>query len=682
MKKIFKYALIALVLTSTAYACKTSKDSKTNGKSFNVMVDRFADLQVLRYNVPGFEELPLKQKLFIYHLSEAALAGRDITYDQNYKHNLRIRKTLEEIYTHYKGNRKSSAFLLFGVYAKRVWFSNGIHHHYAETKLVPDFTAENLTSFMRNSPDAQWPLMEGQDLDAFIAWLKPILFDPKVDAKRVNKSSGIDKITNSAGNLYEGVTEKEVTDFYNRIPNSNAEPISLGLNSKLVKENGKLVEKIWKVGGMYSASISKIVSHLQAALPYAENDPQRYSLIKLIAYYKDGSLKTWDDYNVAWVKDTKAKVDLINGFIEVYHDPIGMRATYESCVQVDDKEASERMSTVSENAQWFEDNSPIAANFKKKEVKGITYKVVNVAMEAGALAPSTAIGINLPNANWIRTNHGSKSVSLGNILAAYDASSAGGLTGEFAYTATEAERAKQYGSIAGKMHTALHEVIGHASGKMNPGITKKNMGEYGSTLEEARADLVALYYIYDQKMVDLGLMPSLDVGKTEYDGYIRNGLMTQMRRLTAGADIEEDHMRNRQMVAKWVYEKGQAEKVIEKKIKDGKTFFVVNDYSKLRVLFGQLLAEIQRIKSEGDFEAGKAMVENYGVKVDPELHKEVLERVGKLKLAAYSGFVQPKLELVKDANGKARDVKITYKEGFAEQMLRYGKDYATLPYTN
>jgi len=682
MNKIFKYTLVSLILISGVYACKSTKKGNSSKTGFNVMVDRFADLQVLRYNVPGFENLPLDRKLFIYHLSEAALAGRDITYDQNYKHNLRIRKTLEEIYTKYTGKRKSSAFLMFDIYLKRVWFSNGIHHHYAETKLVPQFTAANLDDFMAKSPGAKWPLMEGQSQKEFVSWLKTILFDPKIDAKRVNKSKGVDKIVNSAGNFYEGVTEKEVTTYYDNMPNSNLEPRSLGLNSKLVKENGKLVEKIWKVGGMYDASISKIVSHLTAALPYAENDPQRYSLTRLIAYYKDGSLATWDDYNVAWVKDTKAKVDLINGFIEVYHDPLGMRATYESCVQVDDEDASKRMSTVSSSAQWFEDNSPIADKFKKKEVKGITYKVVNVAMEAGALSPSTAIGINLPNANWIRTNHGSKSVSLGNILAAYDASSAGGLTAEFAYTKEEAARAAQYGSIAGKMHTALHEVIGHASGKMNPGITKKNMGEYGSTLEEARADLVALYYVYDQKIVDLGLVPSLEVGKTEYEGYIRNGMMTQMRRLEMGADIEEDHMRNRQMVAKWAFEKGKAENVIEKKVRDGKTFFVVNDYAKLRVLFGQLLAEIQRVKSEGDFEAGKNLVETYGVKVDPELHKEVLERVGKLKLAAYSGFVQPKLELVKDATGKATDVKITYVEGFAEQMLRYGRDYATLPYKN
>lgn len=655
---------------------------KSSITSENVEVDRFADLQVLRYDVPGFDDLPLERKLFIFHLSEAALAGRDIVYDQNYKHNLRVRKTLEEIYSHYNGDKTAAAYMAFETYVKRFWFSNGIHHHYAETKLVPEFTASDLDEFMHHCPDAQWPMIEGQDEAAFMAWIKPIIFDKTVDAKRVNKAKGVDKIVNSAGNFYEGVTEAEVVDFYNKMDDNKEEPLSLGLNSKLVKENGKLVEKIWKVGGMYDASITKIVSHLTAALPYAEDDAQQKSLGLLIEYYKNGSLKTWDDYNVAWVKDIKGSVDLINGFIEVYHDPIGMRATYESCVQLDDAEASARMSTVSENAQWFEDNSPIATEFKKKEVKGITYKVVNVAMEAGALSPSTAIGINLPNANWIRTNHGSKSVSLGNILSAYDKASAGGLTAEFAYTKEEAERSKKYGSISGKMHTALHEVIGHASGQMNDGITKKNMGEYGSTLEEARADLVALYYIYNQKMVDLGLMPSLDVGKAEYESYIRNGLLTQMRRLEIGTDIEEDHMRNRQLVASWVYEKGAKDKVIEKKIKEGKTYFVINDYKKLRVLFGELLAEIQRVKSEGDYEAGKNLVETYGVKVDKNLHKEVLERVGKLNLAAYSGFVQPKLTLVMGTDNKPKDVKITYTEGFAEQMLRYGKDYRTLPYKN
>ena len=648
----------------------------------NIKVDRFADLQVLRYDVPSFEELSLERKLFIYHLSEAALAGRDIIYDQNYRHNLRIRKTLEEIYQHYEGDKSKEDFKAFEVYLKRFWFSNGIHHHYAETKIIPQFNKSQLSNFVQQSPKAEWPLMANKSLDSFVEWLAPILLDPAVDGKRVNKSKGVDKIKTSAVNFYEGVTEKEVNAYYDAIELDPEEPISLGLNSKLVKQNGDVKEKKWMIGGMYDASIQKMVAHLEDALPYSENEQQKKSLELLIQYYKDGSLETWDQHNIAWVKDVESSVDLIHGFIEVYQDPIGMRATYESCVQVEDPEASARMSTVSENAQWFEDNSPIAAEYKKEKVTGITYKVINVAMEAGALAPSTAIGINLPNANWIRTKHGSKSVSLGNILAAYDAANAGGLTAEFCYTKEEEEHVKKYGSIAAKMHTALHEVIGHASGKMNPGITKKNMGEYGSTLEEARADLVALYYIYDQKLVDLGLIPSLDVGKTEYEGYIRNGLMMQMRRLEEGADIEEDHMRNRQLVASWVYQKGQSDSVIIKKTKNGKTFFVIQDYDKLRTLFGELLAEIQRIKSTGDFEAGKELVETYGVKVDVNIHKEVLQRVGKLNLAAYSGFVQPKLELIMGEDGKPKDVKISFTEGFAEQMMRYSKQYATLPYDN
>jgi len=684
MKNIIYKSLILGIASITTVACNQNKTNKEeNANTENVVVDRFADIQVLRYQVPGFDMLSLERKLFVYHLSEAALSGRDIIYNQNYKHNLRIRKTLEEIYTKYEGDKSTEAFKQFETYLKRFWFSNGIHHHYAETKMLPEFTKEDLANFMANSKTAAWPLLtEGQDIKSYLDWLTPILFDPKVDGKRVNKDEGVDKIQASAGNFYENVSEAEVVKYYDMKADTNSqEPLSLGLNSKLVKENGTLTEKVWKVGGMYGAAISVMVSHLEKALPYAENEEQSKALALLIEYYKTGSLKTWDDFNIAWVKDVKSSVDLIHGFIEVYHDPIGLRANYESCVQIDDAEASARMSTVSANAQWFEDNSPILPEHKKKEVKGVTYKVVNVAMEAGDLAPSTAIGINLPNAEWIREKHGSKSVSLGNILEAYDQASAGGLTDEFCYNKEEAARAKEHGSISGKMHTALHEVIGHASGQMNAGITKSNMGAYGSTLEEARADLVALYYIYDQKLVDLKLVPSLEVGKAEYEGYIRNGMMLQMRRLKLGENIEEDHMRNRQLVASWVYEKGKAENVIEKKTKDGKTYFVVNDYAKLRVLFGDLLREIQRIKSTGDFNAAKTMVETYGVKVNKAIHQEVLDRVGKLNLAAYSGFVQPKISV--EMNGdKAKNVNIEFKEGFAEQMLRYSKNYSFLPYSN
>ena len=482
--KHLKHALASLSLICFGLvSCNEDKKEAVETKeepSFQVNVDKFADLQVLRYDVPGFNKLNLKQKTFVYHLSEAALAGRDIIYDQNFKHNLRIRKALEEIYTKYNGDKESEAFKSFEIYLKRFWFSNGIHHHYAETKLVPNFTQEDLTALINNTKDAEWPVMEEQSKEDFAAWLSKLILDPTVATKRVNKSKGVDKVKASAGNFYEGVGEEEVKEFYNNMENNPNEPLSLGLNSKLVKEDGKLVEKKWMIGGMYNDAIVKMVEHLEAALPFAGDDAQKKSLSLLIKYYKNGSLKTWDDYNVAWVKDVEASIDLIHGFIEVYHDPIGMRATYESCVQVEDPEASERMSTVSQNAQYFEDNSSIADQFKKEKVKGITYKVIDVAMEAGALAPSTAIGINLPNANWIRTNHGSKSVSLGNILAAYDKANAGGLTAEFCYTDEEANRAKDYGTLAGKMHTALHEVIGHASGQLNPGVgeTKETLKNY------------------------------------------------------------------------------------------------------------------------------------------------------------------------------------------------------------
>ncbi|MBC7426819.1 MAG: dihydrofolate reductase [Bacteroidia bacterium] len=674
-------SLGALVAFTADKKPKVQKiDPATAKVVYKLYVDesRFADLQVIKYNVPGFDKLSPKQKELVYYLSEAALSGRDIVYDQNYKYNLRIRKTLETLYENYSEARGTDDFKRFEVYLKRVWFSNGIHHHYSETKIIPEFSINYFRELVAKTPAADFPLMQGQTKEQFVEWIIPILFDPSIDGKRVNKDAGVDHIVKSASNFYEGVTEKEVMDFYNSKKNaSETEPISYGLNSKLVKKDGQLFEKVWKSGGMYGQAIDKITFWLENAIIVAETPEQAEYLTLLVKFYKTGDLKVWDECNIKWVKDLNSSVDFINGFIEVYHDPIGLRADYESAVEIKDFDASDRMKTIAGNAQWFEDNSPIMPEFKKKNVKGVTYKVVNVAMEAGDAAPSTPIGINLPNAEWIREKHGSKSVSLGNIVEAYATVSSDGILNEFCYTGEEAKRAKEYGALAGKLHTAMHEVIGHASGQMMPGKTKDDMGNYGSTLEEARADLVALYYIMDQKLVDMGVMPSLEVGKTEYEGYIRGGLMLQLRRLQPGENIEEDHMRNRQLVASWVYEKGKSAKVIEKVMKDGKTFFVIKDYAKLRVLFGELLKEIQRIKSTGDYEGGKKLVETYGVKVDQKIHKEVLSRVSKLDIAPYGGFIQPKYTITDDKN-----VTMDEPESFTEQMLRYGKTYNFLPYEN
>jgi dipeptidyl-peptidase-3 len=644
--------------------------------------NRFGDIEVLRYDVPGFDALPLNQKLLVYYLSEAAQCGRDMIYDQNNKYNLRLRKTLEELYVHYEGDKKSEEFRYFEVYLKRFWASNGIHHHYAENKINPEFSSEFLVSMTKKSPKAKLPLMDPKDTAAFTKWLVDLVFNPSVEAKRVNKAEGIDQIKESANNFYEGVSREEVERFYaENKKNDSIEPISWGLNSKLISQNGALVEKIWKVGGMYDASISKIVEWLEKAITVAETAEQKAALELLVKFYRSGDLKTWDDYNIAWVKDVNSSIDVINGFIEVYHDPIGMRANFESAVEINDMEASKRMATLAQNAQWFEDNSPIDATYKKDNVTGITYKVVNVAMEAGDLAPSTAIGINLPNAEWIREKHGSKSVSLGNVVDAYNKANSGGMLAEFCYNEELVNRSKEYGQLASKLHTALHEVIGHASGKMNKGVTKDNLGQYGSTLEEARADLVALYYLMDEKMVSIGLIPSLEVGKAEYDDYIRNGLMVQLRRIQEGENIEEDHMRNRQMVALWAYEEGRKDNVIEKKVKDGKTYYVINDYVKLRTLFGRLLNIIQKIKSTGNAAEGQKLVETYGVKVNKDLHAEVLKRTKALDVAAYRGFIQPRYTPVME-NGMIRDVKIDFNESFTEQMLRYGQTYNYLPLVN
>ncbi len=688
-KSILTMSLATLLVFA---GCNNKGNSKANAEegndSANVVfklytdANRFADMEILRYEVPGFDALTLQQKLLVYYLSEAAQCGRDINYDQNNRYNLRLRKSMEELYVNFEGDKTTEQFKRFEVYLKRIWASNGMHHHYGENKLVPEFSSNYLLSVLKQSPKAQLPLLKDKDTAGFKTWLLDLVFNPATAAKRVNKANGIDKIAMSANNFYEGLTEEEVEQFYGeKKHNDSVEPISWGLNSKLIKENGTIKEKIWKADGMYGQAISKMVEWLEKAVTVAENETQKNALNLLISFYKTGDLKEWDNYNIAWVKDVNSTVDVINGFIEVYHDAIGMRANFESAVEINDFEASKRMQTLGANAQYFETNSPIDALYKKEKVTGITYKVVNVAMEGGDLAPSTAIGINLPNAEWIREKHGSKSVSLGNILDAYNKANSGGMLQEFCWNEEQVNRSKTYGQLAAKMHTAMHEVIGHASGKMNKGVTKDNLGAYGSTLEEARADLVALYYMLDPKLVQLKLIPSIEVGKAEYDDYIRNGLMVQLRRLQAGEDLEEDHMRNRQMVALWVYEEGKKDNVIEKKTRDGKTFFVINDYDKLRVLFGQLLNKIQTIKSTGNAKEGEELVETYGVKVNKTIHTEVLNRVKILDVAAYRGFIQPRYTAVM-TDGKITDITVDYTEGFAEQMLRFSKQYGLLPLEN
>lgn len=653
-------------------------------KPFQVEAERFADIQVLRYEIPGFEKLSAKQKELAYYLYEAALCGRDIIWDQKYKNNLTIRKTLEAIWEGYTGDRKSADFQKFETYTKRVWFSNGIHHHYASDKILPEFEKSFLSTLIMNTPNEKLPLGMNDKLE-FIGWLTPILFDPLVDGKTVNLESGIDNIVGSANNFYEGVTQKEVEDFYAALNNPNDKaPVEHGLNSKLVKENGKLVEKTWKVGGMYSAAIEKIVYWLEKAVTVAETPEQKKSLELLVEYYKTGDLEKFDAYNIAWVSDVNSTIDNVNGFIEVYQDALGKRGTFEAVVSIKDFEATKLIETIAKNAQWFEDNAPLMPNHKKKEVKGIIGKSINVIVESGDAAPSTPIGINLPNSNWIRQQHGSKSVALGNIVSAYNIAGAKSpSSAEFALNEQTLERAKKYGNLASALHTDMHEVIGHASGQLEPGVATPDvtLKNYQNTLEEARADLVALYYIYDQKLVDIGVMPSLEVGMAEYESYLLNGLMLQLNRIEPGKSIEEAHMRNRQLVAKWVMEKGSSDNVAELISRNGKTYVQINDYKKLRILFGDLLREIQRIKSQGDFAAGQALVENYGVKVDEKLHKEVKERFAALNVAPYKGFIQPKLTAITKGD-KIIDVKVEYPTSFTEQMMEYSQKYSLLPLKN
>ena len=673
----------AVVVEDRLNEDRVSAAPKTD--NFEYIADQFADLRVLRYQVPGFEKLDAQQKEMLYYLYEAALSGRDIIYDQNFKHNLRIRRTLDAIVENYAGDRNSEEFKKFMTYAKRVWFSNGIHHHYSTNKFLPEFSQAYFAELVKNSPNAKFPLQTGENKDQLVKTLTPIMFDPKIAAKRVNQTAGQDLVATSANNFYENVTQKEVEAFYAKRENKNdPHPISHGLNSKLVKEGGVIKEKVWKVGGMYDPAITKIVYWLEKAQAVATDPAQKKSLSLLIQYYKTGDLKTWDEYNIAWVNDITSPIDVVNGFIEVYGDPLGMRASYESVVSFRDEEATKRIKAIGDQAQWFEDNSPLMPEHKKKNVKGITAKVITAVVEAGDAAPTTPIGINLPNANWIRKEHGSKSVNLGNIVNAYNqAATKGSALSEFAWSQEEIDRAKKYSSLAGDLHTDMHEVIGHASGQINAGVgtPKQTLKSYASSIEEGRADLVALYYVMDPKLVEIGVMPNLEVGKTEYDGYIRNGLMTQLSRLAPGENVEEAHMRNRQMVAKWAYEMGKKDNVIEKKTRDGKTFFVINDYNKLRDIFGQQLRELQRITSEGDYKGASHLIETYGVKVDPELHKEVLARYEKLNIPPYSGFIQPKLTPVMQ-NGKMVDVTLEYPSDFTQQMLDYGKKYNFLPNIN
>ena len=677
-----KSLMIGLMGAMTLVACNQEKEKVED--QFNYTVEQFADLQLLRFKVHGFEELPLKQKELVYYLSEAALQGRDILFDQNGKYNLIIRKMLEVVYTDYQGDRSDVNFKNFETYLKRVWFSNGIHHHYAANKFVPGFTPEFFKSALESVDASKLPLTEGETLDALCEEVFPVIFDAKIMAKRVNQADGEDLVLTSASNYYDGVTQKEAEAFYAKMKNPNdTMPVMFGMNSRLVKENGKIQEKVWKSGGLYGQAIDKIIYWLEKAQGVAENENQKAVISKMIQFYKDGDLKTFDEYAILWVKDLDSRVDYVNGFTESYGDPLGMKASWESIVNFKDLEATKRTQNISDNAQWFEDHSPVDKRFKKDEVKGVSAKVITGAIIAGDLYPATAIGINLPNSNWIRSAHGSKSVTIGNFTDAYNKAAHGnGFSEEFVYSDVERGYLKQYGDLTGDLHTDLHECLGHGSGQLLPGVDPDALKAYGSTIEEARADLFGLYYLPDAKLVELGLTPDTDAYKAEYYDFMMNGLMTQLVRIEPGNNIEEAHMRNRQLIAKWAFEKGAADKVVEMVKKDGKTYVKVNDYAKLRELFGQLLGEIQRIKSEGDFEAARQLVEAYAVKVDPELHKEILSRYEKLNLAPYKGFVNPVYTPEFDKDGNIIDVKISYTEGYAEQMLRYSKDYATLPYRN
>ena len=651
-------------------------------EKFSYIVDQFADLQILRYQVPGFENLSLRQKQLLYHLSEAALMGRDILFDQNGRYNLVIRRTLEAVYQYGTVDKSSADYQAFEVYLKRVWFANGIHHHYGEDKFIPGFSEAFFDAAVRSVDTSLLPLKAGETVDTLLARLKPVIFDPTVMPKRTVQSGDTDWIQASANNYYgEDVTQAEVEAFYGKMKAEGDSrcPLSYGLNSRLEKENGQLVERVWKVGGLYSEAIERIVAELEKAAAFAENEKQRQIIATLIDYYRTGDLRTFDAYSILWVEDTDSQVDFVNGFIETYGDALGLKASWESTVNFRNEEATRRTQTISENAQWFEDHSPVDQRFKKEQVKGVSAKVITVTMLGGDCYPSTPIGINLPNADWIRRDHGSKSVTIENIMEAYDKASQGsGFSGEFVWSDEERNRIKTYGFLTDMLHTDLHECLGHGSGQLLPGTDPDALKAYASTLEEARADLFGLYYLADPKMQELGLVPDGEAFKAEYYKYMMNGLLTQLVRIEEGKDVEEAHMRNRQLIARWVFEQGAADKVVELKKREGKTFVVINDYQQLRALFGKLLAEVQRIKSEGDYEAGRSLVENYGVKIDPVLHHEIRERYVRLHLSPYKGFVNPIMREVKDDSGHVTDITLDYTEGYAEQMLRYSRDYSYL----
>ena len=647
---------------------------------FEYTVDRFADLQLLRYRVNGFDDLSLRQKTLVYYLSEAALEGRDILFDQNGKYNLRIRRLLEAVYTGYQGDRATDGFRALEVYLKRVWFSNGIHHHYACDKFVPGFPETYLRELVDSVDVSCLPLEEGETVETMCGKLFPVIFDPSVMPKRVNQADGEDLVATSAANYYEGVTQKEAEDFYGEMKARGGDrPVMYGMNSRLVKEDGMLKEQVWKADGMYGPAIRKIVGWLEKAETVAENDTQRKVIRLLVEFYRTGSLKVFDEYSIEWLKDTASQVDFVNGFIESYGDPLGLKASWESIVNFKDMEATRRTEIISVHAQWFEDHSPVDARFRKERVKGVSAKVITAAMLGGDLYPSTAIGINLPNSNWIRSVHGSKSVTIGNLIEAYNKAARGnGFREEFVAGEEEKVLLDKYADLTDSLHTDLHECLGHGSGKLLPGVDPDALKAYGSTIEEARADLFGLYYLPDAKLVELGLTPDAEAYKAGYYSYMMNGLMTQLVRIEPGRDVEEAHMRNRQLIARWALEHGAADKVVELVRRDGKTCVRVNDYSRLRHLFGELLAEIQRIKSEGDLEAARQLVERYGVKVDPKLHKEVLARYKALNLAPYKGFVNPVYTAVRDGEGRITDVTVDYTEEYAGQMLRYSRDYSNL----
>lgn len=682
MRKLMITLSTAAALLS-ACSGDVKKQELTTADDFTYHVEKFADLEILRYQVPGFEELSLQQRTLLYYLSQAALEGRDILFDQNCKYNLQIRRTLEAVYENYKGDRNNEQYKALELYLKRVWFSNGIHHHYAEDKFKPGFSAEFFAECVGSLSPETLPLKDGQTVQQLIEELTPVIQDSTVFSKRTVQSGNGDLILASANNYYDGVTQAEVEAFYAAMKDANDEkPVMYGLNSRLVKENGVIKEKVWKVGGLYSEAISRIVGWLEKAAGVAENDEQKAVIESLIEYYRTGDLKKFDEYAILWVHDLDSRIDFVNGFTESYGDPLGMKASWESVVNFKNIEATKRTEIISDNAQWFEDNSPVAKEFKKEKVKGVSAKVITVAMLGGDCYPATPIGINLPNSNWIRVAHGSKSVTIENITVAYDrASAGGGQTKEFAWSDVEVNMLKEYGFVTDNLHTDLHECLGHGSGKLLPGVDPDALRSYGSTVEEARADLFALYYLADKKMVELNLLPNKDAYKAEYYKYMMNGLMTQLTRVELGNNVEEAHMRNRQLIARWALENAGKE-CVELAKRDGKTYVVIHDYDKLRESFGKLLTEVQRIKSTGDYEAAKLLVENYGVKVDAELHKEILDRFAPLNIAPYRGFVNPRYVVTTDDDGVITDVQLDYTEGYMEQMMRYSKEYSSLPTVN